>query len=854
MKTKLVLLLLFLSISNESLYSQKYVLYQANWINSSDLNNNSYNRKSTLRFDIDFVQLGLFPSIYIEVKVLYKTTSSSSYTQHSVTQYWINYNPVHVADPKEVIIEGLTHNAYDFKLEIRECTGVPTPPLCLWSDVITSFTCTNNSILCNQKFELSSQDVKIIVISPTSSEHWHISDQQRISWQYSNYLNSAIGISLYKGGVFNCIIGQPTSSTEIGSFDWIVPSNIPYGTDYQVRFNHVACDNIVFSDYFTIFDCSSKPSQPSSIVGNHSVCTGNTYDYSVTNIAGVNYSWSASGGTISGSGSSIRVTWNSPGGQVLSVTPSNNCGEGTNRNTGIAVNSFVTPTINISPYQSAIVCSGESVSFTSSITNGGNSPTYQWYLNGNPVGNSTNYTTPPLSGNSEVYCRLTSNMDCVSPTTVISSITEIYVNPNINPEIDISPKPSVSICDGETVSFTSTVSCTCNPSYQWYLNNIPVGSNSSSYTTPPLRSNSEVYCKFTPVNNCGSQAPVNSIPTSIKVNPVIAPTISISPNSSVTVCSGGNVSFTSTITNGGSSPIYQWYMNGTPVGSNSPNYTTPALSGNASVYCRLTSNASCVTSSTATSGTTTITVNSTVTPSITISPGSTQTICSGQSVQFTATPTNGGNSPVYQWFLNNTTVGTNIPNYTTPALSSSAQVYCRLTSNANCANPTTSPSGTTSITVNTVPPDPIITQNGNILTSNSSIGNQWYNSAGLISGATGQNYSPPPTNDNYYVKVTINGCTSASSNIISFSTGIEINEVYKGISIYPNPAQNSITIENDNFLGPIDFEIINSEGKKVYRSKLYTKNSIDLAQFPSGIYFIKFTEDNSYYLLKFIKE
>jgi len=180
---------------------------------------------------------------------------------------------------------------------------------------------------------------------------------------------------------------------------------------------------------------------------------------------------------------------------------------------------------------------------------------------------------------------------------------------------------------------------------------------------------------------------------------------------------------------------------------------------------------------------------------------------------------------------------------------------CRITSNAKLCKSNLLPiRRQPPVTVNPIPPDPIITKDWQFTYFKLKYWESMVNSAGLIPGATSQNYSPPPSNDNYYVRVTINGCISAISNIISFFNWIEKNKLYKGISIFPNPAQNSLTIENKNFIKPINFEIISSEGKKVYYSMLHYKSIIDLDQFSSGIYFIRFFEENSYYLLKFIKE
>src|SRR5690606_3820688 len=74
----------------------------------------------------------------------------------------------------------------------------------------------------------------------------------------------------------------------------------------------------------------SAPSQPSAISGSTTIACGITSGiYSVTNVPGVTYTWTYSGGgTITGSGNSITLD-NITSGGTLTVTPSNSCGNGT---------------------------------------------------------------------------------------------------------------------------------------------------------------------------------------------------------------------------------------------------------------------------------------------------------------------------------------------------------------------------------------------------------------------------------------------------------------------------------------------------------------------------------------------
>ncbi len=85
-----------------------------------------------------------------------------------------------------------------------------------------------------------------------------------------------------------------------------------------------------------------------------------------------------------------------------------------------------------------------------------------------------------------------------------------------------------------------------------------------------------------------------------------AVSITGSPNPS---CTGQSVTFTATPTYGGTSPSYQWKVNGNNVGTNSPTYTTNSLNNGDIVTCVMTSNYPNVQGSPATSQNFTVTVN-----------------------------------------------------------------------------------------------------------------------------------------------------------------------------------------------------------------------------------------------------
>jgi hypothetical protein len=95
---------------------------------------------------------------------------------------------------------------------------------------------------------------------------------------------------------------------------------------------------------------------------------------------------------------------------------------------------------------------------------------------------------------------------------------------------------------------------------------------------------------------------------------------------------------------------------------------------------------------------TTVTVNPNLPASVSVGASAT-TICSGASVTFTATPTNGGASPSYQWKVGSTNVGNNSATYTTTSLANNDVVSVVMTSTATCAIDSPATSNTVTMTV-----------------------------------------------------------------------------------------------------------------------------------------------------------
>ena len=460
--------------------------------------------------------------------------------------------------------------------------------------------------------------------------------------------------------------------------------------------------------------CSVAPGQPGTINGSVTVCSGSSQSYSIASVSGAtSYSWTLPGGWSGTSTStSINVTAGTSGGNI-SVTANNSCGSSSPQIVAVSVSPNVTPSVSINATQTTI-CTGTNVTFTATPTNGGSTPSYQWKLNGGNVGsNSSSYSNSALANNDMITCVLTSNAACVTLATATSNMIMMVVNPSVTPAVSINAT-QITICAGTNVTFTATpTNGGSTPSYQWKLNGGNVGTNSSTYSNSALANNDMITCILTSNAACATTSTATSNMIMMVVNPSVTPSVSINATQT-TICAGTNVTFTATPTNGGSTPSYQWKLNGGNVGANSTTYSNSLLVNNDMITCVLTSNAACATTSTATSNMIMMIVNPTVTPSVSINATQTS-ICIGSSVTFTATPIFGGSTPAYQWKLNGGNVGSNSSSYSNSSLANGDVITCVMTSNASCVSPSNATSNGISMTVSTSV-TPAVSINANMTT------------------------------------------------------------------------------------------------------------------------------------------
>jgi gliding motility-associated-like protein len=361
----------------------------------------------------------------------------------------------------------------------------------------------------------------------------------------------------------------------------------------------------------------------------------------------------------------------------------------------------------------------------------------------------------------------------------------IIVKPNVNPAVFVLSS-AAQVCAGTQVTFTATPSNEGTaPVYAWEVNGIDAGVSGPSFTTTPGNGISNIVCKMISNADCVLQSSAASSPVTIYVSSAVTPSVSIN-TSSTDICSGAVATFVATPVNGGLNPVFQWTVNGNPVGTNSPNFSSSSLNDGDVVACQLSSNATCTTVPTAQSNSILMRVNSIVPPVVNI-VADPNPVCSGLPVTFLAVVTNGGASPRYQWQVNGIDAngaGSNRSTYTTTHLANGDLVSCVVSTDNACAVATSN-----KITVK-VNPNPVIepnqvftsTLNGVILTPKVS-GNivtwAWSPAAGLSAVDIPNPIANPPRSTKYKLTVVSgDGCTATGEITVKVYSDIRVPSAF----------------------------------------------------------------------------
>ena len=144
---------------------------------------------------------------------------------------------------------------------------------------------------------------------------------------------------------------------------------------------------------------------------------------------------------------------------------------------------------------------------------------------------------------------------------------------------------------------------------------------------------------------------------------------------------------------------------------------------------------------------------------------------------------------------------------------------------------------------------PTISSDGFVLTSSSTSNNQWYLDGGILTGETGQTLDPSG-NGTY----TVESNCGLSTGFAVTDAGLEENSISQ-FQLYPNPADESITISSTNGAMISELAVTNLNGKVVMSRRISAPSeTLDVQNLENGIYFIQVTSDAGTEIVRFIKK
>lgn len=603
------------------------------------------------------------------------------------------------------------------------------------------------------------------------------------------------------------------------------------GGNYTVIVNQSLCDSTSLPITVTLDSAYAAP-----ITGSATVCIGQTTTLSSASSGGVWSSSSSSTATVSATG---VVTGISAGTVTITYTVTNGCG---------SADAMYTMTVNIPtslPATTGIasVCVGTATTLTNTFTGG------VWSSGNLAIAtvNAGGLVSSLTAGTVNISYSYTNGVGCVS-----NAIRTVTVNPI--PVATISPSGSVVICTG--VSATLTASPLTGHTYQWQIAGTDIAGATSGTFVTSAAGNYRVIV----TSSAGCTATSAPVVVTISAAAVVTPSVSISSSAGFTLCTTSTpVTFTATPVNGGATPAYQWFINGSPVAGTTNSYAYIPSNGDL-VSVQLTSSELCAIPATATNAVTMV-VNPSATPAVSITASPNDTVCTGDMVTYSAVPVWGGSAPEFLWTENGTNVATG-PMYLTWPMNGDV-IVCRMTSNYPCLSTTIATSApfimnVQSPSVNTVsvtasapgaPAGVPITFIANAPNAGISPTYQWFVSGLPISGATNMTFTTNSLSNGQVVSCMVTSSLLCASPRTTTSAGFTVN-ITTGIEqamqngnkliLSPNPNNGKFAISGKIaalITESVQVSVINMLGQEVFStSTSATSNELNMpVVLPSNI-------------------
>ncbi|MBW7913711.1 MAG: T9SS type A sorting domain-containing protein [Taibaiella sp.] len=454
------------------------------------------------------------------------------------------------------------------------------------------------------------------------------------NFRFNNNNTFTAQLSNASGSFANPVnIGSRADTT--GDTIWCkIPVNTPAGNGYRVRIVSTSPVDTSLDNQVNI-RIKAAPANFSNN-SNSPVCTGDTLHLTGScTSTGITWLWTGPGSFSSSAKDTFiaNAQLADSGKYILKATLNS---------TGCSL--YDTSTVEMRPTptkptagSNSPVCETLPLTLTTSSSTSGVS--YSWQGPGSYSSSTQNptVTTSASSTHAGDYISTATLNGCSSKDT-----TTVVVLPK--PAKPTAAATNSPLCARQDLQLTA--STVTGASYAWYG-----PSAFTANTQNPVRTNVQMadagkYYVYATVNGCVSDT--DSVAVVVNTDPFV----NIFPTPGASVCQGQQVVYTAIPTNGGTSPSYNWLVNGIATGSTGTTYNTATLNNGDAVSCAMTSTGTCATPFVDTSNAITMTVQPILTPTVTMTADKMPPWNGGLTVTFTATPTHGGTAPEYQWKRN----------------------------------------------------------------------------------------------------------------------------------------------------------------------------------------------------------
>ncbi len=336
----------------------------------------------------------------------------------------------------------------------------------------------------------------------------------------------------------------------------------------------------------------------------------------------------------------------------------------------------------------------------------------------------------------------------------------------------------------------------------------------------------------------------------VTVNPLAPTYVAVSTVAGDTVCSGSTVTFTPAPVNGGTSPSYEWSVNGSVVSAGA-SYSYVPSNGDV-VGVAMTSSMACATPAVI-SGNVTMTVFANQAPSILVYANPGTIVCQGTAVNYTSSITYGGSTPTYSWVKNGIAVGSASTYSYVPA--NGDDISCVMTSDYRCRLSPTATSnhlhmevdvpGTPTVSISAFPGLNIVS--GQTLTLSATISNagptpsvQWFVNGNAVPGANSQIFTGSDFSDLDVVtcQVTSNGGCSGEQGSAAVTVHVrnnvgvqQVSSSVSDVQVIPNPNKGIFTVKGSLVASvgadvEVSLEVTDVLGQAIYHQKVLAHNGI----------------------------